>query len=173
VRFLAPERGAYRVNGVDAATLDPGELRRAVGLLDGAAHVFASSLRENLRLARPGASDDELRAALERARLPLSLDTYLGEGGALLSGGERQRLELARALLADFSVLLLDEPTAHLDSATATAVLGDLLAALEGRTLLLITHRPECLELLDAVYELRPQGLAPLDTPALAGTMAA
>jgi ATP-binding cassette subfamily C protein CydCD len=141
LRFLDAERGAYTLAGQDAAALDGDDVRRLVGLCAQDAHVFASTVRENLRLARPGAADAELREALAAARLTLDLDTEVGEHGARLSGGMRQRLALARALLARFPVLVLDEPAEHLDLPTADALTADLLTATRGRTTVLITHR--------------------------------
>ncbi|MGW0962705.1 thiol reductant ABC exporter subunit CydD [Streptomyces gelaticus] len=161
VRFLDARAGTYRIGGVEAGALDGDTVRRYVGLCAQDAHVFDSSIRENLRLARTGATDEELRAALGRARLldwaealPDGLDTLVGEHGARLSGGQRQRLALARAILADFPVLVLDEPAEHLDLATADALTADLLAATEGRTTVLITHRLEGLEAVDEVLVL-------------------
>jgi thiol reductant ABC exporter CydC subunit len=149
LRFLDPIDGEVRLGGVDTATLAGDEVRRVVGLLTQDAHVFDTTLRENLLLARRAATDAELLAALDRARLgptvarwPDGLDTFVGERGGLLSGGERQRLGLARILLADFPVVVLDEPTEHLDEATADEVLHDVLAVADGRSVLLITHRP-------------------------------
>ncbi|MFB6889139.1 thiol reductant ABC exporter subunit CydD [Kitasatospora sp. NPDC056327] len=151
--FLDPSAGgvvfaAGRPQAVDGRELTGEDVRRVIGLCAQDAHVFDSSLRENLRLARPGATGDELRAALAAARLldftetlPDGLDTMVGEHGARLSGGQRQRLALARALLADFPVLVLDEPAEHLDLPTADALTADLLAATAGRTTVLITHR--------------------------------
>ncbi|MFJ1706702.1 thiol reductant ABC exporter subunit CydD [Kitasatospora sp. NPDC088346] len=140
--------GAGRPQAVDSRAAAGDEVRRVVGLCAQDAHVFDSSLRENLRLARPTATEAELRAALASARLldwvdtlPEGLDTMVGEHGARISGGQRQRLALARALLADFPVLILDEPAEHLDLPTADALTTDLLAATAGRTTLLITHR--------------------------------
>ncbi|MEU3461338.1 thiol reductant ABC exporter subunit CydD [Streptomyces sp. NPDC006733] len=143
LRFLDAESGSYTLAGTEGAALDGDEVRRLVGLCAQDAHVFDSSVRENLRLARPAADDDALRAALAAARLDvdLDLDTLVGEHGARLSGGQRQRLALARALLADFPVLVLDEPAEHLDLATADALTADLLDATRGRTTVLITHR--------------------------------
>ncbi|MFJ9447770.1 thiol reductant ABC exporter subunit CydD [Kitasatospora sp. NPDC101235] len=153
LRFLEPSAGTVtfadgRPQAVDSRALAGESVRRVIGLCAQDAHVFDSSLRENLRLARPGAQEDELRAALAAARLlewteslPDGLDTMVGEHGARLSGGQRQRLALARALLADFPVLVLDEPAEHLDLPTADALTADLLAATEGRTTVLITHR--------------------------------
>ena len=114
--------------------LDGDELRRVVGLVSQDAHIFDSTLEENLRLAKRDASEDELRDALAQARLldwvdalPQGLATEVGERGARMSGGQRQRLALARALLADFPILILDEPGEHLDTATADALVADLL----------------------------------------------
>ncbi|MDH6137641.1 ATP-binding cassette subfamily C protein CydCD [Kitasatospora sp. MAA4] len=151
LRLLDQRSGSVelgRPQPVDTRTLDGDDVRRVIGLCAQDAHVFDSSLRENLRLARPGCGDEELRGVLAAARLldwvdtlPEGLDTMVGEHGDRLSGGQRQRLALARALLADFPVLILDEPAEHLDLPTADALTADLLAATEGRTTLLITHR--------------------------------
>ncbi|MFD5748373.1 thiol reductant ABC exporter subunit CydD [Streptomyces sp. NPDC127033] len=169
LRFLDAREGSCRLGGTgggtgggtDLAALDGDTVRRLVGLCAQDAHLFDSSVRENLRLARTDADEDDLRDALRRARLldwvdalPAGLDTLVGEHGARLSGGQRQRLALARALLADFPVLLLDEPAEHLDLATADALTADLLAATEGRTTLLITHRLRGLEAVDEVIVL-------------------
>jgi ATP-binding cassette, subfamily C, bacterial CydC len=111
-----------------------------------------------VRLARPDALDQELETALRRARiwnyvqaLPDGWDTLVGEEGRELSGGERQRIVLARALLAGAPVLVLDEPTAHLDPATAERLIEDVVDAVGDGSLLLITHRPEGLELMDEI----------------------
>ncbi|NED16498.1 thiol reductant ABC exporter subunit CydC, partial [Streptomyces sp. SID9124] len=161
LRFLEARAGTFRIGGVDASALDGDTVRRFVGLCAQDAHIFDSSLRENLRLARPAATEPELRDALARARLldwadalPDGLDTLVGEHGARLSGGQRRRLALARALLADFPVLVLDEPAEHLDLPTADALTRDLLAATRGRTTVLITHRLAGLEAVDEVVVL-------------------
>ncbi|MFE4449181.1 thiol reductant ABC exporter subunit CydD [Streptomyces sp. NPDC056796] len=161
LRFLDAREGTYRLGGVEASALDGDTVRTFVGLCAQDAHVFDSSIRENLRLARTGATDAELRDALAAARLldwarslPDGLDTLVGEHGARLSGGQRQRLALARALLADFPVLVLDEPAEHLDLATADALTADLLAATRGRTTVLITHRLAGLDAVDEVLVL-------------------
>ncbi|GGV76238.1 ABC transporter [Streptomyces griseoloalbus] len=161
LRFLDAGAGSYTLAGVDAYALDGDDVRRLVGLCAQDAHLFNSSIRENLLLARKGATEDELRGALARARLlewadslPDGLDTLVGEHGARLSGGQRQRLALARALLADFPVLVLDEPAEHLDLPTADALTADLLAATAGRTTLLITHRLAGLDAVDEVIVL-------------------
>ncbi|MFI8204496.1 thiol reductant ABC exporter subunit CydD [Streptomyces sp. NPDC085937] len=161
LRFLDPAVGGYTLAGVDAYALDGDDVRRLVGLCAQDAHLFNSSVRENLLLARKDATEHELRDALGRARLldwadglPDGLDTLVGEHGARLSGGQRQRLALARALLADFPVLVLDEPAEHLDLPTADALTADLLAATEGRTTVLVTHRLAGLEAVDEVIVL-------------------
>jgi ATP-binding cassette subfamily C protein CydCD len=123
--------------------------------------VFDSTLEQNLRLARRDATMDELRDALAEVRLldwvdelPRGLVTEVGERGARMSGGQRQRLAIARALLADFPVLILDEPGEHLDTETADAILADLLATTRERATLLITHRLIGLEEVDEVLVL-------------------
>jgi ATP-binding cassette subfamily C protein CydCD len=161
LRFVDPASGGITLAGTDTRTLAGDDVRRAVGLCAQDAHVFDSTLRENLRLARPSATDAELLAALGAAHLadfvralPDGLDTMVGEHGASLSGGQRQRLALARALLADFPVLVLDEPAEHLDLPTADALTADLLAATEGRATVLITHRLEGLDAVDEIVVL-------------------
>ncbi|MFE2282703.1 thiol reductant ABC exporter subunit CydD [Streptomyces sp. NPDC059443] len=161
LRFLDQHEGSYTLGGTDARAVDGDDVRRVVGLCAQDAHIFDSSVRENLRLARTGASEEQLRDALAAARLlewadglPEGLDTLVGEHGERISGGQRQRLALARALLADFPVLVLDEPAEHLDLATADALTADLLVATEGRTTVLITHRLAGLEAVDEVLVL-------------------
>ncbi|MET8098510.1 thiol reductant ABC exporter subunit CydD [Streptomyces sp. NPDC005236] len=161
LRFLDPQAGTYTLGGTDAYGLDGDAVRRLVGLCAQDAHLFDSTVRENLLLARKDATEAAVRDALGRARLldwvdglPDGLDTLIGEHGARLSGGQRQRLALARALLADFPVLVLDEPAEHLDLPTADALTADLLAATEGRTTLLITHRLAGLDAVDEVIVL-------------------
>jgi ATP-binding cassette subfamily C protein CydC len=150
LRFLEPRGGELQLGGVELRELQGDQVRSVVGLLTQESHVFDTSIRENLLLARPGSSDLRLWKALYRARLgefvdslPDGLDTMVGEHGARLSGGERQRLAFARLLLADHDVLVLDEPTEHLDEETARALLADLYAAAGPRTVVLLTHRPE------------------------------
>ncbi|MET9493940.1 thiol reductant ABC exporter subunit CydD [Streptomyces sp. NPDC006552] len=161
LRFLDAEAGTYTLGGSDAYALEGDAVRGLVGLCAQDAHLFDSSVRENLRLAKKDATEEELRAALGRVHLlawvdalPDGLDTLVGEHAARLSGGQRQRLALARALLADFPVLVLDEPAEHLDLETADALTADLLDATQGRTTVLITHRLAGLDAVDEVIVL-------------------
>jgi thiol reductant ABC exporter CydC subunit len=161
LRFLPYEGGSVALNGVEIAELAGDDCRRVVGLVSQDAHVFDSTLEENLRLASRDATSEQLREALASVRLldwaerlPAGMATELGERGARMSGGQRQRLTIARALLADFPVLVLDEPGEHLDTLTADAIVTDLLAITRDRATLLITHRLAGLEEIDEVLVL-------------------
>jgi thiol reductant ABC exporter CydC subunit len=161
LRFLRYDGGSVTLDGVELADLDGDASRTVIGLVSQDAHVFDSTLEENLRLARRGASAEELRAALAAARLldwteqlPAGLNTEVGERGAHMSGGQRQRLAIARALLADFPLIVLDEPGEHLDTQTADAIVADLLAITHDKGTLLITHRLAGLEEVDEVLVL-------------------
>jgi ATP-binding cassette, subfamily C, bacterial CydC len=158
LRFVDLTAGTATLNGHDLASYAGDDVRAAIGGCPQDPHIFDASLRENLRLARPGATDEQLADAAARVRLldwigslPLGWDTPVGARGAALSGGQRQRLALARALLADPALLILDEPTAHLDRDTCHALMADLLAATEGRATLLITHDLDGLDRLDEI----------------------
>ncbi len=170
VRFRDPDEGAVLLDGHDLREYAQADVRRVVGLAGQEAHLFPTSIRENLRIARPAAGDAELIDALQRARawswvssLPEGLDTEVGEEGARVSGGERQRLALARALLADVRLLVVDELDAHLDDDTAEALVRDLLGAarLAGLGVLLITHRPIAPELIDHIAVVRDGRISP------------
>jgi ATP-binding cassette subfamily C protein CydCD len=159
VRFRDFESGSLSIGGVDVRRLGQDDVRRHVGLVGQDAHIFATSILENLRLARPGAGEAELRSAADRAQLtpwidslPEGWNTRVGENGARVSGGQRRRLALARALLADFPVLVVDEPTEALDEATAAAVIKEILAATRDRALLVTSHREADLAPMDEVY---------------------
>jgi ATP-binding cassette subfamily C protein CydCD len=182
VRFIDPVTGEVLLGGTDLRRLALDDVRRRVGLVDDDPHVFASSVAENVRLARPGASDEEVRAALDRAclgpwvdALPDGVHTHVGDGRREVSGGERARLALARALLADPPVLVLDEPTAHLDGPTARAVAGQMLGAATraGRSIVWITHGTVGLDAMDRVVRLETAGRAGVSRPALVGSAAA
>ena len=147
-RGLDPVRGAVRIDGVDLRHVHPDHVRRLVAVFGQDAHLFDADIRENLRVARPEAHEDELWDALRivcldtwvRA-LPAGLDTRVGSLGDAVSGGEAQRVALARTLLSRAPILVLDEPTAHLDAATATAVEANLRRELRGRTVLWLRHQ--------------------------------
>ena len=174
LRFLDPQCGSVALDGRRLDRLALSDVRARIGLVDDDPHVFASTLRENLRLARPGADDAELLAALDRARLtpwvaqlPEGLDTFLGDGHADVSGGERARIGVARALLGDRRVLVLDEPTAHLDSGTAEALAADVLGtSADGRSVVWVTHGRAGLDRVDRVLRLGDRATEPY-VPAL------
>jgi ABC-type transport system involved in cytochrome bd biosynthesis fused ATPase/permease subunit len=157
-RFVTPCGGEIRLGGADLAQVPEAELRRTVSGALQDAHVFHTTVRNNLLPARPGATEAQLHEALRRAgllewvlSLPGGLDTVVGSDGDRLSGGQRRRLVLARALLAAPPLLLLDEPTEGLDPVTADAVLADVLASTRGSSLILVTHRTAGLEAMDEV----------------------
>jgi ATP-binding cassette subfamily C protein CydCD len=161
MRFLDPVSGRVDLDGAPMPSLSLDVVRRRVGLVDDDPHVFASTVLENVRLARPTATAADVEQALRSAhlgpwldRLPEGLDTLLGDGHAQVSGGERARLGMARAVLADCPVLVLDEPTAHLDSSTASAVADDLLGSTAERSVVWITHGTVGLDRVDQVLDL-------------------
>ncbi|MBD8077710.1 ABC transporter ATP-binding protein [Cellulosimicrobium arenosum] len=147
-RMYDPTGGSVRIAGRDLRDVTQASLRDAVGVVSQEAHLFHDTIAENLRYARPDASDDDVEAALRRAHvwdvvaaLPSGVDTVVGDRGYRLSGGERQRLAIARVFLKAPAVVVLDEATAHLDSTSETAVQAALDEALRGRTSLVIAHR--------------------------------
>ncbi len=161
VRFLPTRAGTIRLNGVALDHFPGDDVRTVVGLVGQEAYLFDTTIAENLRIGRRQASDRELRDVLHRvglagwlADLPAGLATRVGRHGARLSGGQRQRIGLARALLAEFPILVLDEPTEHLDPLAADALTSDLLRATDGRSLILITHRLTGLESVDQILVL-------------------
>lgn len=163
LRFLDPAEGRVSLGGRNARDLSLDAVRRTTGLVDDHPHVFGTTLAENVRLARPEATDVEVDDALRRAMLgdwvdglPHGLDTWLGDGHAGVSGGERARIGIARSLLAAQPVLVLDEPAAHLDHATATELALEVLSGPRDRTVLWITHASSGVDLADRVLDLGP-----------------
>lgn len=157
-RLYDVDEGAVRVGGVDVRDLTAVSLRATLGMVTQDGHLFHDSVRANLLLARPGASEDELWDALRRSRLddlvrslPDGLDTVVGERGYRLSGGERQRLTIARLLLARQRVVILDEATAHLDNTSEAAVQEALTEALQDRTAVVIAHRLSTVRTADQI----------------------
>jgi thiol reductant ABC exporter CydC subunit len=162
LRFIDPERGRITLAGEDLRRYRQEDVRSLIAVAGQDAHLFSASIRDNLKLAKPDATDEDLARSLRAARildwvqsLPDGLDTLVGEEGGELSGGQRQRIVFARALLTDAPVLVLDEPTAHLDPPTAKKLVEDVFAAVRERTILVITHRPEGVGLADEVVVVR------------------
>ena len=171
VRFLDPSEGRVALGEVDLRDLRQRDVRTRVTLDSQDAYLFSTTIRENVRLARPAASDADIEQALRHAqvwewasRLPDGLDTFVGEEGDSVSGGERRRIALARTFLADAPVIVLDEPTGHLDPQTAETLIADALRAADSRSVLLITHRPEGLDLVDRVVTLRRGRIVSVET---------
>jgi ATP-binding cassette subfamily C protein CydC len=153
--------GSITLGGTELCRFAADDLRSLVAAAPQSPHLFNATIRENILLARPGATESELRTALHAAALdtwtdalPEGLETRVGEGGCAVSGGEARRIALARALLKDAPLLILDEPTEGLDAATEQLVLQRLQERLHGKSLLLITHRPACLTLANRVVRL-------------------
>lgn len=160
VKF-APATGSLTLADVPYCDLTGDAVRSLVGYCEQDAHIFDNSIAENIRFARPGAADEELVAVLERVKLwewvsslPRGIHTPVGEGGAQLSGGQRQRISLARIVLADPPIAIFDEPTEHLDPATAAALADDILDVMRGRSVIYITHNTYGLDQVDQVLDL-------------------
>ncbi|MGC5410950.1 ATP-binding cassette domain-containing protein, partial [Streptomyces sp. DT225] len=159
--FTAPDEGRVRVGSTDLADVSLERWRERIAWVPQRPHLFAGTIAENVRLARPAADDRAVTEALRDAgayefvrRLPDGERTVLGEDGAGLSAGQRQRIALARAFLADRPVLLLDEPTASLDGETEAGIVEAVRRLATGRTVLLVVHRPALLPVADRVVTL-------------------
>ena len=166
-------KGVIRVGGVDISTVDPEVLLRDYSMVFQDVVLFDDTVMENIRLGKRGATDEEVRAAAKAAncdefihRLPQGYNTPIGENGAKLSGGERQRISIARALLKDAPIVLLDEATASLDVENETKVQGALSRLLAGKTVLVIAHRMRTVEAADKIIVLADGRVAEEGTPA-------
>lgn len=156
-----PYTGSITIGGRELSSLASDDLQKMITVVPQRPHLFNSTIRANLLLAAPEANDEMLMQSLEDAglaewvqSLPQGLDTPVGEGGSAVSGGEARRLSLARALLKDAPLVILDEPTEGLDLATEERVVTRLLTALAGKTVLIITHRPTCLKLAERIVRM-------------------
>ena len=161
VRLLDPAEGRILLDGHDLRELRLSDVRRLVVRVDQEPPIFNASIGENIRYTRPDASDAEVGSAADAAglggmvaRLPQGLATQVGERGRALSAGERQRIAIARALLSNPTVLVLDEATAALDAAVEAEVLDGYEAVMRGRTTVLITHRPDLAARADRIISL-------------------
>jgi ATP-binding cassette subfamily C protein CydC len=161
LRFWAPDGGTIRLGGEPLDAFRGEDLRNRIALVSQHTHLFDASIRENLLLADPDASEGRLAQACATAQidafirdLPEGYDTWVGETGVRVSGGQARRIAIARALLKDAPILLLDEPTEGLDAPTERALMDAVHRLMEGRTVLLITHRPVALAEMDEVLVL-------------------
>jgi len=162
LRFWEYDAGEIRLDGQSLRKLDQEELLQRIAVAPQNPYLFSATLRANLLLAKPDASEPELVCALQQAQLydfvqtlPQGLDTWVGEHGLRLSSGERQRLSIARALLKDAPLLILDEPSANLDAINAVRLMESILAAASGRALLLVTHRLIEMQAMDEILVLQ------------------
>jgi len=169
LRLLDPDNGTVRLDGRDLRTLSLKDLRRHVALVDQQPFILHASIAENIRYARPDASDAEVESAAREAALdgfidllPQKYDTIVGERGAALSVGERQRLALARAFLMDPAVLVLDEPTSALDPASEQRIVAGYENVMRNRTVIVITHRPDLARRADHIVTLDGAGIVEL-----------
>ena len=159
MRFWQVQQGNVKISGRDVDSINTSNLRDMESFVTQETHLFHDSIRNNLRLAKLDATDDEIIAACKKAsvhdfimNLPKGYDTEVGELGDTLSGGERQRLGLARAFLHDAPFMLLDEPTSNLDSLNEAVILKSLHEECTGKTVVLVSHRKSTMGIADTVY---------------------
>lgn len=171
--LYAPDRGTIRIDGADIAQIDPGDLRRNIGTVLQDVCLFSGTIRDNIAIGHPRAEDPDIRHAVRVAGAcgfiaahPEGYEQMLGERGEGLSGGQKQAIALARALVGRPPVLLLDEPTSAMDVETEATVISRLRAEAAGRTLVLVTHRPALLDLVDRVIVLEGGRIAFDGSPA-------
>ncbi len=172
LRFYDPDSGAISIDGRDLRNLRLRDLRKQVALVEQTPFLFHATIRENIAYGNPAATLDELRASARSAAiddfiqtLPLGYDTVIGERGCTISAGERQRIALARALLRNPSILIMDEPTAALDPGSEAAIARALSQARHTRTVILITHRMSIVEIADQVFVLENGRVAETGAP--------
>jgi ATP-binding cassette, subfamily C, bacterial CydC len=161
LRFWDYDEGQIMLNGIDLHQYRADDVRALLGVVPQNAHLFNATVRDNLRLANPDATEEQIIEACQQAQLhafieglPSKYDTLIGENGVLLSGGERQRLAIARAILKDAPILILDEATANLDAITERQLLASLESFMARRTVIIISHRHTVIEQVDRVIEL-------------------
>lgn len=171
-RFEDPLKGNIRLGRRSLNRFSEATLRSAICIVDQKAYVFNGTLRDNLLLANSDADDSAINDALSTVQLtndvrqwPDGLDTWVGEAGQLLSGGQARRLAIARALLSDAPIWAFDEPTEGLDTETARAMMQTLLARAKGKTVIMVTHRPEAIEQMDQVILIEAGRIAAIDSP--------
>jgi len=174
--FVRPDEGSVHVGDVDLGAVAFTSWRRHVAWVPQRAHLFTGTLADNLRLGDPDAPGERLEWACRQcglselvSELPEGLDTAVGEGGLTLSAGELQRISLARAVLRDAPLVLLDEPMAHLDAGTEEELRSNLAAWFDGRSVVVAAHRPELVARIDRIVHLSPAGLPPSDAGSDAG----
>ena len=163
MRFIEPDKGTIKLDGVDIGTVDINSLRRQIGLVAQDTLLMNGTIAENIAYASPGASLEDMKKAARAAhaepfitQLPEGYDTVIGDQGVKLSGGQRQRLSLARTLLKDAPILILDEATAMFDPEGEAGFIEKSAEILRLKTVILITHRPTSLALADRVVEMQP-----------------
>jgi len=170
MRFYDPQQGTIQYAGIDYHDISTAELMSQFSVLSQRTELFASTIKQNLLIANPKASDVEINLAINRAglnkfiqQLPEGLNTWIGEHGSKVSGGEARRIALARVYLKNAPIVLLDEPTEGLDKVTENDVLNALEIITKEKTLIIVTHRTASLRLVDKVYKMSAKGLSELE----------